>query len=177
LLTTSLKLVDTKKKDHVTWSGMLNITRNQDFPADVGTDGLNMKILATDGSTTASLDFTPQDCSRRKSTATRFSCKNSDGASIIFKKYNGRVASTSSSGKKTFKPSKPSFLYTVKLKWTTRDLDLPGEDDTPLVVTLGVPGGIIYQGNTPDCWAKERASSTALMCYPSSHKLAAKNHQ
>jgi hypothetical protein len=167
--------VDTKKKDHVKWSGMLNATMNQDFRADVGSDGLHMEILSTDGSSTASLEFTPQDCSRRKSTATRFSCKNKDGASIIFKKYNGRVASTSSSGEKFF-PSKSSSLYTVDLKWTTRDLDLPDEEDTPLVVTLGVPGGIIYQSNTPDCWAKERASSASLLCYPSWHKLAAKNH-
>jgi hypothetical protein len=167
--------VDTRKKDRVKWSGMLNATRNQDFRSDVGTDGLHMEILSTDGSTTASLDFTPQDCSRRKSTAKHFSCKNEDGASIVFRNYNGRVASTSSSGKK-FSPSKSSSLYTVDLKWTTRDLDLPDEEDTPLVVTLGVLGGIIYQSNNPDCWAKERASSMSMMCYPSWHKLAAKNH-
>ena len=53
--------MDTKKKDHVKWSGMLNATMNQDFRADVGSDGLHMEILSTDGSSTASLEFTPQD--------------------------------------------------------------------------------------------------------------------
>ena len=163
--------MDNKSKDRVTWSGMLNTTTNQDFRTDVGSDGLQMEVMSANGA--VSVDFSPEDCNRRKSTATSFSCKNNNGASIIFKKYNGRVASISSSGKKTFKPSKPSSLYTVNLKWTMRGLDLPDEEDAPLVVTLGVPGGLIYQSSAPDCWAKERASSTILMCHSSSHKLAA----
>lgn len=169
-------MVDTAKRDHVTWSAILNLTSNPEFQSNVRTNGLHFEIFGDDGTTSIdSLDFSPTDCSKSKSRTSRFSCTNKqNGASIVFKKYNGRVNALSSPDHKT--STKSSSLYTVTLKWTKRGLTLPPASETPLVIDLSTPGGVTYQSSSPDCWTKETSFSEALLCYPSYHKLAAENH-